>query len=154
MCKTHLNELVTNGDTSTLKCPFCQEESKGQNYQVSKVIEYLLLIRADKFSIDSKYEKVHKEFKTELSNIETIIRKPENFISDEIHQFKEQVNLDRDKAKTCALAEIDKLADDLIRKLETFEVDAKKECKSGVKLNQFIASAKSYRYQLNEFENN
>ena len=58
------------------------------------------------------------------------------------------MDLDREKTK----AEIDKLADDLIDQLETFEKQFKKEYKSKVNLKHYSSQAETSKQQLKEYE--
>ena len=117
MCKQHINELLSIDDSNTFLCPFCNKQNSNQNLIASKLIQNLLDMEAHKFTIDPKYDKVLNNFKTEIRDLETILNEPENFIYEEIHELKRQVDLDREKAKS----EIDRLADDFIQQLETHE---------------------------------
>ena len=56
-------------------------------------------------------------FKTEIRNLERILNEPESFIKEKISQLKWEVDLDREKAKS----EIDRLSDNMIQQLETYE---------------------------------
>jgi DNA repair exonuclease SbcCD ATPase subunit len=148
MCKQHINDLLSIDDSNTFLCPFCDKQNSNQNIVVSKTIQYLLDMEAHKFTIDPKYERVLNNFKTEIKNLEQILNEPENFIYEEINELKRQVDLDREKTK----AEIDKLADDLIDQLETFEKQFKKEYKSKVNLKHYSSQAETSKQQLKEYE--
>ena len=148
LCKEHINDLLSIDDANTFSCPFCNKQNLNQNFRVSKIIQTLLDIEAHKFTIEPQYERVFNDFKTEIRNLETILNEPENFIYEEIHELKRQVDLDREKAK----AEIDILADDFIQQLETHEKQFKAECKSKVDMKDFISLVEASKHQLTEYE--
>ena len=72
---------------------------------------------------------VLEDLKKEYQNLEAIVKDPDNFIYEEIGELKRQVDLDREKSKI----EIDKLADDLIQQLESYEKKFKAEYKAQIK---------------------
>ena len=148
MCKQHINELVSIDDSNTFLCPFCNKQIQNQNFIVSKTIQYLLDMEAHKITIDPKYERVLNNFKTEIKNLETILNEPENFIYEEINELKRNVDLDRESAKS----KIDKLANDFIQQLETFEKQFKEEYKTNVDMKHFISLAETSKKQLAEYE--
>ena len=148
MCKQHINEFLSNDDTNTFLCPFCNKQNSNQNLLASKLIQNFLDMEAHKFKIDPKYTRVFTDFKTEIRNLETILNEPENFLYEEIHELKRQVDLDREKVKS----EIDKLADDLIEQLETFEKQFKTEYKTNIDMKHYTSLAETSRQQLKEYE--
>ena len=148
LCKQHIQDLLSIDDTNTFLCPFCNEQIPNQNFKVNETIQGLLDIEAHKFTIDPKYERVFTNFKTKIRNLEKKLNEPENFIYEEIHELKRQIDLDREKAK----AEIDKLADDYIQQLEKFEKQFKTEYKTNVNIKHFISLVEASKKQLKEYE--
>ena len=148
MCKQHINEILFIDDSNKFLCPFCDKLNSNKNFTVSKIIQNLLDMEAHKFTIDPKYEQVLNNFRTEVRNLELILNEPENFIYEEIHELKRQVDLDREKSKS----EIDKLADSLIQQLETFEKQFKTEYITKVDMKHYTSLAETCKKQLNEYE--
>ena len=86
---------------------------------------------------------------TEIENLETILKDPENYIFEEISELKRQVDLDRERLKS----QIDEIADDLVHQLESHEKRFKSEYKSNVNLEDYNRLVETSRKQLGEFEN-
>ena len=148
LCKDHIKDLLSIDDTNAFSCPLCNEKTTNQNFKISKIVQAMLDIEAHRFNLNPKYEIILNNFKAEIRNLEAILNEPENFIYEEINELKRKVDLDREKAKI----EIDKLADDLIEQLETFEKQFKREYKSKVDMKQFISLAETSKQQLAEYE--
>ena len=113
-----------------------------------KLIQKLIESNMHKFEIDPKFRKVYESLKTEIANLEKILKDPENIIYEEIAELKRQVDLDRERSKS----EIDSLADDFIQQLETYETRFKAEYKTNINLENYNALVQSSRKQLNEYE--
>jgi hypothetical protein len=84
----------------------------------------------------------------EINSLQAILKDPENLIYQEIHEIKRQVNLDREKLKS----QIDDLADELIQKLEFYELKLKTEIKCNINMNDYKDLVRASKRQLNEYE--
>jgi chromosome segregation ATPase len=115
---------------------------------VNKTIQELLDAEVHKFELDPKYERVLNSFKTEIGNLEVILNDPESVIYDEIKELKRQVDLNREELKS----QIDKLADDVIQKLESFEAKFKSEFREKVDLEHYNDLVEFSKQQLAEYE--
>ena len=133
ICKQHVHDLLAIDDTNTFLCPFCNERNSNQNLRVNKTIQELLDAEVHKFELDPKYERILSSFKTEIRNLEVILNDPESVIYDEIKELKRQVDLNREELKS----QIDKLANDVIQKLESFEAEFKSKYKEKVDLEHY-----------------
>ena len=98
--------------------------------------------------VDSKFKKIYENLKTEIGNLEKILKDPENIIYEEISELKRQVDLDREKLKS----EIDDLADGLIQQLESYEKRFKAEYKTEIDLQNYNGLVQSSRQQLLVYE--
>ena len=148
LCKQHIQDLQSVDHKNTFLCPFCNEQYSNQNFKVNEALQYLLDMEAHKFTIDSKYEQVFTDFKTEIINLESILNEPENVIYEEIHELKRQVDLDREIIKS----RIDALADDIILQLELYEKQFKEEYKTFVNMKHFNSLVETSKQKLKEYE--
>ena len=149
ICQQHLNEfLAIDDDSNTFLCQFCNKQNSIQNFVKSKIIQDLLDMEAQKFTIDSKYKRLFSDFKTEIQNLELILNEPENYIYEEINELKRQVDMDREKAKSV----IDNLADEFIQQLETLEIQFKTDYKAKVDMKHYISLAETSKQQFMEYE--
>ena len=150
ICKQHIDELISLSSPNTNKftCPLCNEEISNQTFCVNKLIERLLEKELHKLKIDTKYKDTLESFKIEVGRFESVLKEPENFIHEEISELKRQVDLDREKSKS----QIDDLADDLIKKLDSYEKKFKAEYKTNVDLEHYNAFVVSSKKQLEEYQ--
>jgi hypothetical protein len=114
-------------------CPLCNKENINQLFHISNLIQSLLEIEFHKFKINPIYETVLNNLKKEIGNLVSILKDPENYIYEEISELKRQVDLDRENLKS----EIDELANDLIKQLESYERKFKSEYKAKVDLEHY-----------------
>ena len=148
ICKCHIEELLSIDETNKFFCPFCEVENANMNLCVNKLIQNFINNQLHKFELDSKYKVTLSIFKEEIDKLEAILNDPENYIFEEIHDIKRQVDLDREKSKV----QIDELADSFIKKLEELEQNFKTEYKSNVDLHSYHALVESSKKQLFEYE--
>ena len=148
ICKHHIEELISNNSINKFNCPLCNKENLNQELNPNKILEKLIKIELHEFKINPIYETVLNNLKTEIGNLEAIVKDPENYIYEEISELKRQVDLDREKIKS----EIDDLADDIIEKLESYEQRFKAEFKSNIDLDHYNNLLESSKKQLAEYE--
>ena len=103
---------------------------------------------AHKIAIDPKYEQSLNNFKTKISNLEKLLNDPEKYIDEEIHALKRQVDLDLEKTNS----EIDRLANEFIQQLKTFEEQFKAEYKTKVDMTSFISLVETSKNHFAEYE--
>jgi len=148
ICKQHVEELMSNNSSNEFKCPLCNEENGHQKLNVNKIIQKMVETKLHEFEIDSKYKETLDKLTSEIQKLESILKDPENYIYEEVNEFKRQVDLDREKLKI----QIDALADDIIQQLETYEGKFKSELKANVVVNDYNGLVESSRAQLVEYE--
>jgi hypothetical protein len=148
ICKQHIEELIANNSSTKFMCPLCNEENRTQNFNVDKFMQKMIENQLHKFEISPRHIEILEQLKTEIKNLETIVKNPENLIYDEINELKRQVDLDREQSK----CKIDELADELIQKLKSYEVKFKTEYKTNIDLEHYNALVDSSRMQLDEYE--
>jgi len=148
ICKHHIEELISNNSSNTFSCPLCNNENTNQNFNVNKLIVNLINKELHKYKLNSKHEAVLNNLKKEIKNLEKILNDPENFIYEEINELKRKVDLDREKSKK----EIDELAHDLIRQLESYEKQFKAECKKNFGIEHYKGLVEESKKQLDVFE--
>jgi hypothetical protein len=98
--------------------------------------------------IDPKYESIIKTLSEKIKQIEILHTDPENFIYNKFNELKRLVDLDRENAKV----EIDKIADEIIQKLDSNEKELKGECKSVANLEYYGILIYNMRVDLNDYE--
>ena len=148
ICKHHIDDLISNKSTSKFACPLCMQENSNQNFHVNKIFVKLLNKELHKFELDPKYEAVLNSLKSEIGNLEAILKDPENQIYAEINELKLQVDLDREKMKS----EIDILSDGLIKQLESFEKRFKTEFSTNIDQKNYKGLVEASKKQLIEYE--
>jgi len=149
ICRSHIQDLLLRESAPKFLCPFCNEENSNQKLNnVDKLIQNLLDIELHKFDIDSNYKVILNNLNFEINSLQAILKDPENLIYQEIHEIKRQVNLDREKLKS----QIDDLADELIQKLEFYELKLKTEIKCNINMNDYKDLVRASKRQLNEYE--
>ena len=149
ICKHHIDELISNRSSNTFLCPLCNEENcSNLKFKVNKLIQRLIKRELHEFRLNPKYENSLKSLKTEIENLETILKDPENYIFEEISELKRQVDLDRERLKN----EIDDSANDLIKQLESYEKKFMAEFKANIDLDSYSDLVESYKNQLKNYE--
>ena len=145
VCKEHIDEIFSKPSTSdSLKCPLCDLDLPNQKFQINKSLKNLIEREIHKLKIDPESEKFIAKLKEKIHNIESINNDPENLIHEKISELKRQVDLDREK--------INVFADSLIKKLDSYEIEFKKECKSSTNLEYYGQLVEKMKIQLNEYE--
>ena len=147
ICKHHIDQLVSS-KSNKFTCPLCNEENVKQNFKVNKLIQDLLESNLHKFDVDSKFKIIFDSLKTEIHNLEAVLKDPENIIYEEINELKRQVDLDRENLKS----QIDKRTNDLIQQLESYETRFKTEFKTNVDLKHYNSLVESSKKQLAQYE--
>ena len=100
ICKHHIQELISNSSINKFNCPLCNKENPNQELNPNKILEKLIKIELHEFKINPIYETVLNNLKTEIGNLEAIVKDPENYIYEEISELKRRVDLDREKIKS------------------------------------------------------
>ena len=148
LCKHHIDELISNNSSNILECPLCNETNTNHDFKVNKLIEKLIKRKLHEFKLNSKHEAVLNNLKMEIEKLAVLLKDPENFIYERINELKRQVDLDREKSKK----EIDELAHDLIRQLESYEKQFKAECKKNFGIEHYKGLVEESKKQLDVFE--
>ena len=148
ICKSHVDDLISNKSTSKFACPLCSQENSNQNFHVNKIFVKLLNKELHKFELDPRYEAVLNSLKSEIGSLEAILKEPESIIYAEINELRLQVDLDREKLKN----EIDNLADGLIKQLDSFEKRFKTEFSENIDQKNYKGLVEASKKQLIEYE--
>ena len=128
VCKHHIDELISSSATNKFLCPICSKEILNQDFTVSEIIQTLIDIELHEFKLDQKYENLVDSMKTEIRNLETIVRDPQNCIYEKISELKRKVDQDRETLKS----EIDNIADGLMKALESCEAKLNSQIQANV----------------------
>ena len=144
ICKNDIDDL-----NDICACPFCGSEIQSQKLSINETLKIIIdEIELHKLKINPKYESQFKKFKEKIQIVERMHNDPENIIYDKLSELRRLVDLDRENAKL----EIDKLADALIKKLVSYEIEFKSECKSKKNMDYYTKLIKSMNSKLNEYE--
>ena len=149
VCKRHIEEFLSVDNPNKFLCPFCDAENTNQQFSHNKLIQVFIENQLHELELDSNYKGIFNKFKVEIENLETLLKGPDNFVYEEIHELKRLVDLDREKNKS----QIDELANGLIEQLEEYEAKFKSDYKNNVDLEQFNALVESSRKKLADYEN-
>ena len=143
VCKEHFDQM------EILRCPLCSQSLPKQNFEVNKLLKKLIDDRKiQNFKIEPEYNEVLANYKQRLSKIKSIHDDPENFIYEKFAELKRQVDLDKEKA----IQKIEKLADDLINKLNSVEEELKIECKKNSNSAEYDKFIRKMSAQLDDYE--
>ena len=148
ICKQHVQEFISNSSSNKFTCPLCNQENTNQNFNVNTLLQELLEIELHEFKLNPKYVKTLNDLEVEIKNLESILKEPQNYIYEEINELKRKVDLNREELKS----QIDKLADDFIERLKSYETWFKSEYKSNVDLEYYKDLVESSKKQLAEYE--
>lgn len=150
VCKHHIDELISSNASITNKflCPICSKEILNQDFTASETIQALIDIELHEFKLNQKYENLINSLKTEIRNLETIVRDPQNCIYEKISELKSKVDQDRETLKS----EIDKLADGLIKALESCEAKLNSQIEANVDFDYYNYLVESSKRHLEEYE--
>ena len=148
ICKQHIDELISSNSSNKFMCPLCNKENLNQNFEVNKLIQNLIESNLHNFEVDPKFKIIFDNLKTEIHNLEAVLKDPENIIYEEIAELKRQVDLDREKLKS----QIDTLADELIQQLESYGKKFKAEYKANVDSSYYTGLVESSKKQLDDYE--
>jgi hypothetical protein len=117
ICRKHIDR-----DAKKYICCFCDQEhdlSKNK-FPINKTIEKLLKAEFDKLEFGNEYDNARK-FCSELDNLiskfKNTLKDPTGCIHDHVSNIKMKIDLRRDDFKL----KIDKICEDMITKLESFE---------------------------------
>ena len=151
-CGNHIckaDTLLFKSSTGSFSCPICDASTTNPKFQINQTLQVLILeAELHKFKLEPSYLNTLSEFTEKLGHIESIHKDPLNVIYEQISALKMDVDLDREKAK----AEIDRLADTMMKKLNYLEDEYKVEASSkeiSDYYGKLIAIAKK---NLNEYE--
>ena len=98
--------------------------------------------------MDQKYENLVDSMKTEIRNLETIVRDPQNCIYEKISELKRKVDQDRETLKS----EIDNIADGLMKALESCEAKLNSQIQANVDFDYYNYLVESSKNQLEQYE--
>ena len=150
LCQKDINTIITSIDTSKkAACPFCNTEFENKTF----IINRLLKSQIDKrelhnLKLDPQFENTLNNLKDKMNYLEKAEKDPDSIICESISELKRQVDLDREQLKE----KIDKQANEIIKKLESFEIEFKIESKTRVKSVFDDDFKKSLSNQLQEYE--
>ena len=141
VCRSHLSKLLWDESTiTTLACPVCKQSLPKQRFKVIEPIQVLIEDAKEKKRNDPEYQL--SSFKQRVQDIEAFNKNSERTIHEKYIELKRKLNLDRENFKL----EIDRLADEMMTKLDSYENNAMfaSEC-----YNELIKDTKC---RLNEYE--
>ena len=149
ICKQHIDSILANKEIKKPVCPFCNTEIQNQTFYINRPLKNLIEKRElHKIEIDPKFENTLKKLKEKMNYMEKVENDPDSIIFESISKLKRQVDLDREELKE----KIDKLADEIIKTLESLEIEFKQDSKTRVKETFDDDFKKSLNNQLQEYE--
>ena len=152
ICKVHIDAALTSVKQTSEKagCPLCNSEIRNQKFQIIKPLKKLIEKRElHKLKIleDPKFEDTLQSLKDKIKCMKMVENDPDAIIRENISEIKRQVYLDRGKLKK----KIDELSE-IIKKLDSFEIEFKEDSKTKVKEIFNKNFKKSLNDQLEEYE--
>lgn len=149
ICKRDINKLLSKTSTNFL-CPLCDSEvNKNEKFQINETLKVLIEeAELHKLKINPDYINTFKSFKDKIASFENMHNDPLNLIYENIAELKREVDLDRETVK----AEIDALADDMHKTLNSYAAQFKKESKSKKFILYYDKMLSDLKNDLNEYE--
>ena len=148
ICKADI-DVISKFSTGSFSCPICNTTIQNRKFQINETLQVLIdEAELHKIKIDPEYLKTLNDFREKIATIENVHKDPFNVVYEKISELKMKVDLDREKAK----AEIDKLADDMMKKLNSWETEFKAQSKSKEILSYYDNVIANMKTNLNEYE--
>ena len=131
ICKQHIDSILAKKETiEEPACPLCNTEIQNQTFHINRPLKNLIEKRElHNLKLDPKFENTLINFKDKIENMEKLEKDPDSIIYESISELKRQVDLDREQLKE----KIDQQADEIIKTLESLEIEFKQESKAKVK---------------------
>ena len=149
ICKVDVDYLLFECNSGIFRCPICDTSTPNPKFQINQTLQVLIdEAELHKFKLEPSYLKTLNEYKEKLAYIESIHKDPLNAIYEKISELKMDVDLDREKAK----AEIDRLADITMKKLNYLEDEFKAESSSKEVSDYYDKVITIAKNNLNEYE--
>ena len=149
ICELDIADLSSKSSNGLFSCPHCNTDLKEEKFQCNTTLKALInQVELHKFKLNPDYVKTLKDFKEKIAKLENIHNDPAYLIYEKILKLKNKVDLDRERAKI----EIDHLADGIIQKLKSYEIQLKKEAKSKELIFYYEELLKDMKKELNEYE--
>jgi hypothetical protein len=131
ICKQHIDLILAKKETiEEPACPLCNMEIQNQTFQINRALKSLIEKRElHNLKLDPQFENTLKSLKDKIKIMEKVENDPDNVIYESISELKRQVDVDREELKE----KIDKHSDEIIKKLESLEIEFKIDSKTKVK---------------------
>ena len=147
ICKADMDDFLSK--SLIFPCPICNTELKNETFQINQTLQVLIdEAELHKIKIDQDYLSTLDNFKEKIANLELLHKDPLNIIYEKISELKMYVDFDRENAK----AEIDRLADDMMTKLNSWASELEAESKSKQFLDYYDKLVANAKNNLNEYE--
>ena len=147
ICKEDI--LLFKSSFGIFRCPICDTSTTNPKFQINKSLQVLINeAELHKFKLEPTYFQTLNEYKEKIAYIESIHKDPLNVIYEKISELKMDVDLDREKAK----AEIDRLAETMMKKLNYLEDEFKAESSSKEISDYYDKVITIAKNNLNEYE--
>ena len=148
ICKKHIEQLITNSTTNQFACPLCNEHNYSHKLKVNNFIQKLIEKNMHQLKIDCKYEETLNSLNAEVEKFEAILKNPEQVILEEMSELKRLVALDRERLKS----EIERRANELIQRLESYEAELKEDYKKKIDYRAFGRLVETAKIQSADYE--
>ena len=128
ICAIHLEEINSNGKRKLANCPFCETSRETKIKKNAPIMTF-----------SKKFEPAIvacRRLDTSLNEFRQLKKDPKCFIFEYVSKLKNQVDLRREEIKL----EIEKLSDEMIKKLEDFE----RECYENVDRTRLMEQSDAF----------
>jgi len=145
VCKAHTDEISKD------KCMLCSGTHliPLEGFLENRIVKDLLENRANEINLNfskfKEYKKIIQDLNENLSEIETIQKDPENYLSEYFGELTRQVDLRR----VTVIRDIHKYSDELIQKIEKLKQDCVEKSKEATKITQVLETIKPKMNDLN-----
>ena len=149
ICELDIADLSSKSSNGLFSCPHCNTDLKEEKFQCNTTLKALInQVELHKFKLNPDYVKTLKDFKEKIAKLENIHNDTLFLIYEKISKLKNKIDLDRERAKI----EIEQLADGIIKKLNSYEVQFINETKSEELILHYNKLLKGMRNDLSEYE--
>ena len=129
ICEDHIKEFRTSNGNGLFTCMLCNSFNDQACFPTNKIAENLIKMNLQKLEFGENYnvpKNYCKNLEILINQYEDVNKDPKNFIFDYVSKFKFQIDVKREELKE----KIDKVSNDLIKRVGNFETECYKNLKS------------------------
>ncbi len=135
ICDDHISEFRSSDKKEAFKCLLCNSTIEQECFPTNKIAEKFINMNLQNLEFGENYNRPKsccKSLEVLINQFEDVNKDPENFIFDYVSKIKFQIEIKREELKE----KIDRISNDLIKRIETFEIECYENLKSSTMKNK------------------